>query len=245
MGSKTKIMYPSSSSDQDLAESFVQFFANKVNAIQEELESLPESNNLALTSYNNNISVPLSIFKLVSEEEIIKIVTSLPNKQCRLDPMPTWFLKKNLDIFKTVILETVNSSLSNGKMPDALKTALVRPILKDKALDTEIKKNFRPVSNLPVLGKIIEKVVYDRLDQHLQCNNLLDPNQSAYRKCHSTETTLLKLQNDVLCHLDQDRSVALVFIDISAAFDTANHQKLIKCFHQYLGWGYLEQFYSG
>ena len=235
MGSKTKIMYPSSSSDQDLAESFVQFFANKVNAIQEELESLPESNNLALTSYNNNISVPLSIFKLVSEEEIIKIVTSLPNKQCRLDPMPTWFLKKNLDIFKTVILETVNSSLSNGKMPDALKTALVRPILKDKALDTEIKKNFRPVSNLPVLGKIIEKVVYDRLDQHLQCNNLLDPNQSAYRKCHSTETTLLKLQNDVLCHLDQDRSVALVFIDISAAFDTANHQKLIKCFHQYLG----------
>ena len=63
----------------------------------------------------------------------------------------------------------------------------------------------------------------------------MDPNQSAYQKNHSAETTLLKLQNDVLCHLDNGHSVALVFIDISAAFDTANHKQLLKCFNQFFG----------
>ena len=238
MGNDKKSVYPSSSSDEDLAEKFVHFFANKVKSIQHELQSsLPDQNILTDDHYNRRTTVFLNSFDLTSEEETTKVIMSLPNKQCKLDPIPTWFLKNNCSTFSPVITKIINNSRSTGNMPKSLKTALVRPILKDTSLSSEDLKNYRPVSNLAVLGKVIEKVVYTRLNQHIQSHNFLDPNQSAYRKDHSAETTLLKLQNDVLCHLDQGFSVALMFIDISAAFDTVSHEKLIKCFNQYFGIG--------
>ena len=236
MGNKNKFIYPSSYTDGELAEKFVEFFANKVKKIQNELHSnLTIPNRLEVNHYAINPDIRLDSFDLVTDNETSKTIMSLPNKQCKLDPMPTWFLKNNHLTFSPIIPKIINTSLLTGIMPASLKTALVRPGLKNPSLDTEQWKSFRPISNLPILGKIIEKVVYKRLDQHISKHNLLDPNQSAYRKNHSAETTLLKLQNDVLCHLDEGHSVALVFIDISAAFDTANHEQLLKCFNQFFG----------
>ena len=91
------------------------------------------------------------------------------------------------------------------------------------------------MSNLPFLGKVLEKVVFKRIQSHVQENDLLDMNQSAYRKNHSTETTLVKIQNDILLQLDVGNCVILVSLDISAAFDTVNHSQLIKCFNENFG----------
>ena len=85
---------------------------------------------------------------------------------------------------------------------------------------TYILNNYRPVSNLAFVAKIIEKVVASRLNHHLMVNNLHEPFQSAYRVNHSTETAMLRVQNDIIRALGDNKVVLLVLIDLSAAFDT-------------------------
>ena len=76
-------------------------------------------------------------------------------------------------------------------------------------------KNYRPVSNLPFVSKVLEKVVCSRIEKHLISNNLDEQHQSAYRKFHSTETALLKVQNDILQSLDKNNHTVLVMLDLS------------------------------
>ena len=82
-----------------------------------------------------------------------------------------------------------------------MKKALVFPLLKKSTLNSDEFKNYRPVSNLSYVSKLIERIVAARLNEHLSHNNLLEPMQSAYRCFHSTETALLRVQNDILCAL--------------------------------------------
>ena len=114
-------------------------------------------------------------------------------------------------------------SLRDSLMPKSLKTALIRPLLKKTGLDSDILKNYRPVSNLTFISKVIEKVVSGRLNEHLIKNSMFDPLQLAYRHKHSTETALIKVQNDILSALDAGSSAILLMLDISAAFDTIDH----------------------
>ena len=88
-------------------------------------------------------------------------------------------------------------------------------------------KNYRPVSNLQFVSKIIEKTVMARLEEHIVDNNLHDPSQSAYKKCHCTETALLKINNDILASLDNKHCIILASLDLSAAFDTVDHTILL------------------
>ena len=97
--------------------------------------------------------------------------------------------------------------------PKSLKTALIRPLLKKTGLDSDILKNYRPVSNLTFISKVIEKVISGRLNEHLINNSLFDPLQSAYRDKHSTETALIKVQNDILSALDAGSSAILLMLD--------------------------------
>ena len=120
-------------------------------------------------------------------------------------------------------------------MPGQFKKALVRPSLKKLSLDASVKLNHRPVSNLSFLSKLLEKAVYVQLDQHLTANKLLPTTQCAYRKFHSTETCLLKMSNDILSALDKGMSTLLVTLDISAAFDTVDHQMLLSRYESRFG----------
>ena len=86
----------------------------------------------------------------------------------------------------------VNESLQTGEFPDDLKKALVRLLLKKRSLEP-ILKNYRPVSNLLFIGKLMERCVIDQLMDHILVNNLMEPLQSAYKTFHSTETALLKV----------------------------------------------------
>src|SRR6218665_3339254 len=100
----------------------------------------------------------------------------------------------------------------------------VRPLLKKPSLDKELLSNYRPISNLSFLSKLSEQVVLSRLKGYLTSNNLLNPNQSAYTKHHSTETLLTSLYNKlVMAIIDRQQVSCLWFLDISAAFDTIDH----------------------
>ena len=107
--------------------------------------------------------------------------------------------------------------------------------MKKPSLNHEDLKNYRPVSNLPYLAKLTEKVVVGQLNQHMTDQNLHEPNQSAYRKAHSTETALLKVFNDILVAIDHKECVMLILLDLSAAFDTVNHMALLERMEKQFG----------
>ena len=115
----------------------------------------------------------------------------------------------------------------SGTFPKSLKTALVFPLLKKDNLDSNEFKNFRPVSNIPYISKLIEKVATHRLNEYMSKNCLHEKYQSAYRKNYGTETALLKINNDILRSLDSKQGVILVMLDLSVAFDTIDNRILL------------------
>ena len=121
-----------------------------------------------------------------------------------------------------------NMSLASCQFSDSFKTALITPAIKKQTLDCNNMNNYRPISNLSFVSKVTEKVVARRLNVHLSKNQLRECQQSAYRKFHSVETALLKVHNDIMCAVDSKKAVLLVLLDLSAAFDTIDHNVLIR-----------------
>ena len=116
-----------------------------------------------------------------------------------------------------------------------MKQVLVAPLLKKDDLDPKVLKNYRPVSNLSFLSKVLERVVAARLTNYMTINQLHEHIQSAYRPCHSIETALVRVQNDILRTLDQGGATILVLLDLSAAFDTIDHSILLPRLESVLG----------
>ena len=142
--------------------------------------------------------------------------------------MPTWLVKDCLDVLISPITNIVNKSLSVGVFPRSMKAALVKPLIKNHTLDCNILNNYRPVSNLTFLSKVIEKAVAFHLNKYLINNNLNESLQSAYKSGHSTETALVRVKNDIMMSIDQGKPVILVLLDLSAAFDTVDHNVLFS-----------------
>lgn len=169
----------------------------------------------------------LSDFKELTVDDVTKLVRRAPSKSCELDPIPTSLLEGFIQTLAPVITRLVNMSLQQGVIPSAYKAAILRPLLKKPTLE-RIPKNYRPVSNLSFLSKIIEQAVSSQTTLHLTTNDLAEKHQSAYRKLHSTETALTKVFNDILLHLDNRKIVLLNLLDISAAFDTLDHVIMLR-----------------
>jgi hypothetical protein len=165
--------------------------------------------------------------KTLTEEEISKIIYSLKSKSCELDLLPTKHLKLILPSICKVITILINKSIVEGFFPSKWKTAVIRPLLKKKGLDLTVN-NYRPVSNLNFMSKVLERAVFDQLRDHSEKHNLLPDTQSAYREGYSCETALVRLVNDVLMNMEMQRVTALVAIDLSAAFDTVDHDILLN-----------------
>ena len=148
-------------------------------------------------------------------------------KTCALHLLPASVLTKCLPRLLSVITDIVNRFLDEALIPNSLTTALIISLLKKTNLDSEEFKNFRPVSNLPFVSKLIEKSVAVQLVKYIDDSNLDEKLQSAYKKMHSTETALLRVHDDMLRTVDRGSTVVLLLLDLSAAFDTVDHGLLI------------------
>ena len=146
---------------------------------------------------------------------------------CSLDPVPTLMREAHLDCLLPSITNLVNESMSVGIVPTKMKAALVTPLLKMPSLDKNVMENFRPVSNLSFISKLTERVVLKGLTDHILRHNLHEQFQSAYKPNHSTETAMMRVQNDISMSLDNKRGVVLIMLDLSAAFDTVDHSLLL------------------
>ncbi len=133
----------------------------------------------------------------------------------------------------------IKVSKKNGRQKSfwrhSLKTAVVKPLLKKRNLDYTMLSNYRPISNLPFIGKIIEKVVFNQLNNYLNSNGYLDHFQSGFRVHNSTETALIKIINDIRFNSDSGKISVLVLLDLSAAFDTVDHNILLERLENWVG----------
>ena len=139
------------------------FFTNKIKKIH---KSFPQGQSHFVDEKATNVT-PFTELNEISEEDLRKIVMSCKTKSCSLDPIPTALLKKCLDPLLPGLQAIVNLSLQNGIYPEAFKVASVTPILKKQGLDIKNLSNYRPVSNLAFIGKVVEKVVVSQLEKHL------------------------------------------------------------------------------
>ena len=181
------------------------------------------------------IKCPLTSFEPVTSEEVRKLILTSPTKTCALDPIPTSLLKSCVDVLLTPITNIVNLSLKSGVFPDTLKLSHITPLIRKPSLSKDDMKNYRPVSNLNFISKLLEKNIAKRIRSHLESNDLLNRYKSAYRPMHSTETALLKVQNDFLGNLDDGKTTVLVLLDLSAAFDTLDHSGVVSLLENWYG----------
>jgi hypothetical protein len=225
-GKQSQTPLPLHENPLHLSEKFSEYFCEKIRKIR---QSINTGNKTDTSEIQVDIpSDQMSQLMPVSAEEIEKLIHKSSNAQCELDPIPTILVKECLPALLSHIVQIINTSINNAEVPSDFKCALIRPLLKKSNLDKDILKNYRPISNLPFLSKILEKVVCAQLVKHMNKNCFYEKYQSAYRQNHSTETTLIKVHNDILKSLDAGQSVALVMLDLSAAFDTIDHSILIR-----------------
>jgi hypothetical protein len=169
----------------------------------------------------------MNIFRQLTQVEIKKIIQNSKSTTCELDIIPTTKLKEHLEHFLPVITEIVNRSLTTGTFPGEWKNAVISPLLKKKGLPLELK-NYRPISNLSFLSKVLEKAALQQVVNYVEESNFLPSYQSAYRQNHGVETSMIKMYSDLLQAVDQGKVCLVVMLDLSAAFDTVDIPILLK-----------------
>ena len=166
---------------------------------------------------------PQSIFfDDVTAIEIIEISKSFQsNKAAGYDKIPMSIIKRIIDIIAEPIAHIINLSITGGIVPDEMKIARVIPLF--KAGDRSIISNYRPVSILPSFSKFLERVIYNRLLSYLDRFKILCDNQYGFRKNHSTSFALIDLYDKISDAINSKETSVGIFLDLSKAFDTVNH----------------------
>lgn len=220
---------PSYASLAELTNSFLNFFNDKIVKLTAKLQP-PTIDPHFPPPFDPPV---LDEFAITSPEEISKVIMASSDATCILDPIPTKLLKSCIDVLAEPLSRLVNMALAEGCFPELFRAAVVTPLIKKSSLPREEFSNYRPISNLSFISKLLERIINIRLTDHINSFSNFTPFQSAYRKFHSTETALLRIQNDLLLAMDKQQVTALVLLDLSAAFDTVDHKILL---HRLEGW---------
>ena len=235
--------------DSSNANTFKKFFENLANDLVLKLPKAPNLYTLGKTLLcYNSLGLSRNSFKFsqISEEDMHKYLINLsPNKASGIDNLSGKFLKDRADVLALPISQFCNLSISLSTFPQHCKIAKLKPQYKKQSC-TE-PKNFRPISLLPLLSKLIEKTIHDQVQNYCNENNIFFSFQSGFRGKHSTDTCLTYLHDKILKGLDEGLLTGMISIDLQKAFDTIDHEILlskmpllgfsnntIECFRSYL-----------
>ena len=212
-----------------IANGFNNYFtsiASKLNESENELliEPLPK-----YTDYIKN-SVESSIFLADSSpEEIIEIIKELSSNKA--SDIPIIILKRCSHMMSPILAKFFNSFSNLGLFPSILKTGIVSPVFKKD--NPQLFENYRPISTLPIFSKLFEKIIYKRIYAFLIAKNILYEKQFGFRKNHSTSHAINYSVKYVADNIEQKKHVVGIFLDLSKAFDTICHSKLLVKLQNY------------
>jgi len=224
----------------DIAEAFNEFFISNASKITKDIpkQTYSDKDNEIRNSVHHPPKISL---KPITREFVINEIDRLRiDKATGEDGISCKMLKLSKEIIAQPVTDIINQSLTTGIVPHAWKRARVVPIFKSG--DIASLNNYRPISVLPIVSKIIERAVHKQLSEFLESNNLLHPNQSGFRPKHSTTTILMKLVNQWSLNIDNKQLNGVAFIDLRKAFDTVDHELLlmklrrIGCADEFIDW---------
>ena len=219
----------SSDADSSFCSALAVFFVNKVRNIKSTISAaLAGQQYDPLSSDQPCGGESMSEFTPVTETEVVRLLKSMPSKSSPLDFIPTSLIKSCSGAFAHIIARLANLSFEHCTFPTRFKTAQVTPLLKKHGLEETDPANYRPISNLNTISKVVERLVLARIVPHVSASPSFDAVQSAYRRHHSTETALLKITDDIFAGFGNHQSTILVALDQSAAFDCIDHATLIR-----------------
>ena len=178
----------------------------------------------SVKKYYRHLNIGNKNFTFVptSKESILKLLQKIdPSKAIGLDNLGGRFLKDGATELSGPITELVNLSITQSTFPDQCKIAKLKPLYKKgSALEP---KNYRPISLLPIISKIFEKIIHNQTVGYLNKNNVLYKYQSGFRTKHSTDNCLSLLNDKILSGTDQGMLTGMILIDLQKAFDTIDH----------------------
>ena len=219
---------------REIANGFNNFFSSIASTMNAKLKSSRPI--CPLTNYDTNFTRYLrnnihdSIFlSPCSSEEVLKIINEFENDKA--SDISVKVLKNVAIHISGHLSGFINTFMENGVFPDILKIAKVSPIHKKD--DVTIFDNYRPISILPIFGKIFEKVIYSRLYSFFMSQKVIYSKQFGFRKNHSTGHAISYSVNKIIKEIKKRNHVIGLFIDLSKAFDTIDHNKLITKLEHY------------
>ena len=183
---------------------------------------------LSLINFFENHKHGESIFTIspVEPNDVLRAISSLKSNAEGCDNITLDMINMTLPHTLNVLTDIINQSIATSTFPDQWKTASIRPL--PKIANPSTLKDLRPISILPCVSKVLEKIVSRQLSLFLEQNHILPDLQSGFRKQRSTSTALLDVTDNILCDQDKGMCTVLVLLDFSRAFDAINIQLLIS-----------------
>ena len=226
---KLKVNSQTISNEKEIASKFNNYFTDIGKNLADKIDT---SNKHKFDHYLHSPSISKFHLKQTNPKEIISVINNLPMKtSAGHDKISCIILKEIKDIIAQPLSLLVNQAFNTGVFPSKLKLAKVIPLFK-KGDKTSIE-NYRPISLLPCMSKVLEKIINIQLYDYFQSNNLLYKSQYGFRIHHSTEFASLELVDTIQQQLDLKLDPFAVFLDMSKAFDTLDHEILMQKFSFY------------
>ena len=192
--------------------------------------------------YDKNVIPNSFILRSVTENFVNTELSRLnPKKSYGIDGIQSKFIKDAASEIKIPITYIINLSISSNVVPNEFKYARVKPLFKKG--NRNLPENYRPVSILTVVSKVLEKAIFIQFENYLKNNNILYNHQSGFRKRHSTDTCIINLLDYLRTNVSEGNYVGMVLLDLQKAFDTVDHNILCGKLRQ-MGVGSIEWFKS-
>ena len=216
--------------DKNIANAFNNYFVNITNIMIDEID--PPSDSQQIHDYLINQPRTSFSFNTITSEELIKAAKDIKSKNSSgHDELTTKLVKYVIQDIKDPLTTIYNQCITQGVFPNLLKLAKVLPIYKKG--DSHSLGNYRPISLLPAISKIFEKLIYNEIVYYFISNELFHSAQYGFRKNHSTELACVELTDRIIKSFEESKDSVGVFLDLSRAFDLIDHNIMIKKLHFY------------